>query len=101
MLDRFMVGTLVVDFFFYFVKAALCFLIPSREGFVLFVVVNLVLRNMGVLVNAVLNQPCDDVKLIGQFCFLMFKSGCVKDRFLNNAKGVDDSVLIGERFICG
>ena len=54
-----------MDFFFYFIKAVLCFLIPGSEGFVLFVVISLVLRNMGVLVNAVLYQPCDDVKLIG------------------------------------
>lgn len=78
MLDGFAAGILVVDFSLHLVKAALGFLIPGSERFVLFVVISLVLRHMGVLVNAVLYQPCDNVQLIGKLRSFLFKSGCVE-----------------------
>lgn len=53
--------------------------IPGGEAFVFLVVVRLVLRHMGVLVDAVLNQPCDDVQFISQFCPFLFEGGGVKD----------------------
>ena len=67
MLDGFAAGILVMDFSLHLVKAPLCFLIPGSERFILFVVISLVLRYMGVLVNAVLYQSCDNVQLIGPF----------------------------------
>lgn len=78
MLDGFAAGILVVDFSLHLAKAALGFLIPGSERFVLLVVVSLVLCNMGVLVNSVLYQPRNDVQFIGQFRPLLFKSGGVK-----------------------
>lgn len=50
----------------------------------------LVLRHMGVMVNAVLYQPCDDVQLIGQFRFFLFESGGVKDSVLDKAEGLNN-----------
>lgn len=66
MLNGFGAGILVVDFSLHCIQAALCFLIPGSERFVLFVVIRLVLRHMGVLVYAVLYQPGDDVQFIVQ-----------------------------------
>lgn len=86
MLDGFAAGILVVDFSLHLVKAALGFLIPGSERFALFVVVRLVLCPMGVLVNAVLYQPCNDVQFTGQFRPFLFKSGGVKDRIPDKAK---------------
>lgn len=100
MLDGFAAGILVVDFSLHLVKATLCFLIAGRERFVLFVVIRLVLRHMGVLVNAVLYQPCDDVQFIGQLRPFLFKSGGVKDRITDKAEGLDDRVLVGECLVC-
>ena len=54
---------------------------------------------MCVLVDAVLNQSCDNVQLIGQFRFLLFKSGGVKDAVLDKAKGLDNRVLVGESLV--
>lgn len=59
--DGFSAEILVVDFSHHLVKAALGFLIAGGERFVLFVVIRLVLRHMGVLVDAVLYQPCDNI----------------------------------------
>lgn len=100
MLDGLAAGMLVVDFCLNLIKATFCFLIPSGQAFVFPVVVCLVLCYMGVLVNAVLYQPCDNVQFISQFCFLLFKSGGVKDGVLDKTEGLDDRVLFSESPVC-
>ena len=83
-----MAGILVVDFFPNLVKAALRFFISGCERFVLFVVICLVLLHMGVLVDAVLYQPCDDVQLIK----IADKLPVTKQDFLA-IKGIGDSFI--------
>lgn len=45
-----------MDFGGHLIEAALCLVVPDGQAFVLFAVFLLVLRDMGVLVNAVLNE---------------------------------------------
>ena len=90
----------VVDFCLYLVKAALCLFVPCGEALVFSVVIRLVLRHMGVLIDAVLNQPRDHIQFIGQFRLLLFEGRGVKDGIPDKAEGFDDRVLVGESLVC-
>ena len=63
-------------------------------SFVLLVVVSLVLRHMGVLVNSVLYQPCDYVQFIGQFRPLLFKRERMPDLQFVHIKCIDFYALM-------
>lgn len=56
MFDGFAAEILVVDFSLRLVKAALGFLIPGDERFILFVVISLILCHMGVLVLSMVRK---------------------------------------------
>lgn len=88
LLDGFAAGILIVDLCFNSIESAFGFLVSGGEGFVFFVVICLALSDMGVLVDAVLYQPRNNIQLIGQLCFFLLKGGGVKDRmgdFLSQA----------------
>lgn len=99
MLNGLAAGIFIVDFSFHLVKAALCLFVPGGKALVFLVVVRLVLRHMGVLADAVLYQPCDDIQLIGQFRPFLFEGGGVEDRIPDKPKGLDDRVLVGESLV--
>jgi hypothetical protein len=84
-LDPLAAGVLVVDGSRDFIEAGLCLFVPGAQGFVGFLVLGLVLGNVGVLVDAVLDLPGDEVYLSGELVFFPLQGGRVKGGILDGA----------------
>ena len=71
-------GGLVVDSGSDFIEALFCLVVTGSEILIFFVVSCLVLSDVGVLVNAILNESGDHIQLIGEFISFFFQPTCVK-----------------------
>lgn len=89
-----------MDFGGHLVEPLFRFAVPGGQAVVFFAVVILVLCDMGVLVDAVLNESRNHVQLLGQPVTLFFKLRGVKGCITDEPESLDDGVLVGESLVC-
>ena len=99
--DGLTAGALVVNGCSDFVEPSLCLFVPGSQGLIAFFVFGLVLRNVGVLVDAVLDLPGDKVDFKGQVVLLFLKGAGIKGRILDGPEGFNGALPVGEYFVGG
>lgn len=99
--DEFAAGILVVNLGSDHFKPVLCFFVPGGQILVFLVVIRLILHDVGVLVDAVLNESGDHVQLIGESIAFRLELRGVKDCVPDELEGFEDGFLVGEGLVCG
>lgn len=100
-LDGLAAGILVMKLGGDRIEPFFCLVVAGGQAFEFLIVIRLILRDVGVLINAVLNEPGDDVQLIGKFIPLFFQRGGVKGSILDEMESFKNRLLIGEHLVCG